>query len=162
MAKREEFDNNVFVKDVVSDMVNDPSEEKMIHVIAELIIRVNDEGEVPMAMMNELHIAWGFSPDIETEEVFSGDEEIGNRMVVVVTDDGSQWIPLYTSRDEIQDIPYSNDIRNVPIRTLLEKACDVEDIDGILINPHTDSLALRKPALELILDHADGELRHAC
>ena len=162
MANSEEFDNNVFIKDVVSDMVNDPSEEKLMHVIAELIIRVNDEGEALMAMMNELHIAWGFSPDIETEDVFSGDEEIGNRMVVVVTDDDRQWIPLYTSRDDIRDLPDSNDIRNVSIRTLLEKACDAEDIDGIVINPHTESLALHKVVIELILDHADGEFRHAC
>ena len=157
----EEFDNNVFIKEVVGDLVKDPSEEKFMHIIAELVIRVNDEGEVPTAMMNELHIAFGLDPDIETDEVFSGEEEIGNHMIVVVTDDGQKWFPLYTSREEIRDIPDSNDIRNVSIRTLLEKACEVDDVDGIIINPATDSVALRKVALGFILDHADGELRHA-
>lgn len=160
MAK-EEFDNNVFIKDVVSDMVNDPCEEKFLHIIAELIIRVNEDGEVPAVMMNELHIVWGLDPDVETDEVFAGDEDIGNKMIVVVTDDGNKWFPLYTSRDEMKEVPDSNDIRDIPIRTLLEKACEVDDVDGIIINPSTDSVALHKMALEFILDHADGELRHA-
>ena len=160
--KNEEFDFNLCIKEVAGQMTKDPCYDNFLHVIAELIIRINDEGSVPMIMMNELHITWGFSPDIETDEVFAGDEKIGNRMSVLVTDDGCKWIPLFTSKDEFKDVPESNVVKDIPIRIILEYACDEDDVDGIIINPFTDSVALRKEALELVLDNADGSFRHAC
>ena len=158
----EEFDFNHCIKEVAEQMAKNPCHDNFLHVIAELIIRINDEGEAPVVKMNELHIAWGFDPDIETDEVFAGDERIGNRMSVLVTDDGCKWTPLFTGKEELGDVPETNVVTDIPIRTILEYACDDEDIDGIIINPFSDSVALRKEALELILDNADGSVRHAC
>ena len=162
MKDQEEFDNNLFIKEVAEQFVKDPSEENFLQVVAELIVRINDEGTVPTVMMNELHIEFGFDPDIETDKVFAGDKKIGNRMAIFVTDDRCKWLPLFSTVEEIHDVPETNAIADVPIRTILENACDEEEIDGILINPFTDSIALRKEALVFILDNADGQFRHAC
>ena len=158
----EEFDFNLCIKEVAEQMVEKPCYENFLHVIAELIIRINDDGVAPMIMMNELHITLGFDPDIDADEVFAADESIGNRMSVLVNDDGCRWIPLYSSRDELRDVPETNVVKDIPIRTILEYAYDEEGVDGIIINPFTDSVALRKEALKIVFDNADGSISHAC
>ena len=158
----EEFDFNLCIKEVAEQMVKNPCYEYFLHVIAELIIRINDDGVAPMIMMNELHITLGFDPDIDADEVFAADESIGNRMSVLVTDDGCRWIPLYSSRDELNDVPETNVVKDIPIRTILEYAYDEEAVDGIIINPFTDSVALRKEAIKIVFDNADGSISHAC
>ena len=159
--KNEEFDNNLFIKEVAEQFVKDPSEENFLHVIAELIVRINDEGKAPTIQMNEFHIALGFDPDIETDKVFADDKKIGNRLAIFITDDGSKWLPLFSTVDEIRDVPETNAVADIPIKTILENACEEDGIDGIIINPFTDSVALRKEALMFILDNADGQFRHA-
>ena len=159
----EEFDYNMCIKEVVGQMLDDPSYDNFLHVIAELIIRVNDEGCVPTLMLNEIRIVWGVEPDTELEDVFPEDNGMGNKIVAFSSNrDGLKWLPIFTSREEVGDYAETNTVKYVPIREILERAYEDDDAAGIIINPNTDGFALRKEAIEIILNNSDGSVRHAC
>ncbi len=163
MNNNDKFDFNVFLKDAVTEMVNNPCEENYMPVIVELLMRVNDEGTVPTPFQNEMHVVFGFDTDIEIEDIFPEDMEMGNKVIVLYDKEfGYKWLPLYTGREEIQTDPESVTVRNMPIRELMEQVLDNEELMGIIINPDTDCLVVCRDALEFILDNADGEIRHAC
>ena len=154
---------NSILKDYVTEMVKNPCMENYLPVIARLIMRVNDEGTVPVPVQNEVHVALWFDPDTEIEDIFSEDMEMGNKVIVMYdTECGYKWLPLYTGREELLRDRENVTVKDMPIRELIEQALDNEELMGIMINPDNDCLVVCRDALEFILDNADGEIRHAC
>lgn len=163
MNNNGKFDFNILLKDAVTEMVKNPCEENYLPVIAELIMRVNDGGTVPVPFQNEMHVALGFDPDMEIEDVFPEDMEMGNNVTVLYdTEFGYKWLPLYTGREEILRDRKEVTVKDMSIRELIEQALDNEELMGIIINPDNDCLVVCRDALEFILDNADGEIPHAC
>ena len=163
MKNNDEFDYNLFIKDVVEDMKKNPSDEAFLHVLAELIMRVNDEGTVPTPIQNEIRVVLFVDSDTEIDDVFPSDMEMGNRIVVLEYDnDGSRYLPLYTGREELKKLEGTNAVKDIPIRDIFEQVLDSNEFAGVIINPDTDCLFIYREAIEFILDNADGQFRHAC
>ena len=156
------FDYNLCIKDVVEQMLEDPCYDNFLHVIAELIIRVNDEACVPTPMQNEIHMVWGVEPDAKLEDVFPENTDMGNHIVSFSSDrDGLKWLPIFTSREEVGEYAETNTVKDVPIREILERAYEDDKFAGVIINPNTDGFAIFKETIEIILDSSDGSIRHA-
>ena len=163
MNNNDRFDFNVFLKDAVTEMVKNPCDENYIPVIAELMMLVNDEGTVPSPVQDEMHIAMGFNPDAELEDIFPEDMEMGNKVIVMHDMQfGCKWLPLFTGRNELRDDDIESTVKEIPVREILEQVLEDEEIMGIIINPNSDCLAVIRNTIEFILDNADGEIRHAC
>lgn len=63
-----------------------------------------------------------------------------------------QFVPLFTSEEELADAPEADMYLNVPVRILMEEAITVKDIKGVVINPFGDQFVIPKDMVELALD----------
>jgi hypothetical protein len=159
---KEEFDLNEYFDDAVAQMRDDPCLVNFSHVVAALALMANKECEVPTPLQDEVHVVWNFDPNIELEDAFPEDMEVGNRIVVMSDGDGCKWLPVYTNREELIDLAETNAITNIPVRAILEQVLEDEMFEGVIINPDTTCLAVYRETVEFILDHADGEFLDAC
>ena len=151
---KDEFLNNMYIKDSIKEcMASEDKDPSMVFV--ELILRLNEAGKAPMPLMNFTSIVFELDPDVEIEDIFDGGPEPDEMFVYVEDEDGSKWFPLFTDREEIGVEARDNAVKEVPIREIFEKAIYTPGIKGIIINPHTDGLAISNEGLEFMLDKAD-------
>ena len=159
---KEEFDLYEYFDDAVTQMRDDPCLENFSHVVAALALLVYKDCEVPTPLRDEVHVVWSFNHDIEIEDAFPEDMEVGNRIVVMSDGDGCKWLPVYTNKEELIDLAETNAVTNMPVREILEQVLEDEKFEGVIINPDTTCLAIYRETVEFILDHADGEFLDAC
>ena len=151
--ENEEFDYNLCIKEVVGNMVENPCQENFMHVIAEMVLRINAEATVPTPMQKVTYIVLGLDPDAQLKDAIPRDTEEENKIAVFTDENGTNWLLLFSTFDELQDLQYEHRIDYVPIRDIFEKALEDETIEGILINPYSDSYALRKDVIGFVLEH---------
>ena len=161
MAKSMEFIDNFTIKLAAEDLINEPGEEAFKNLALELAIHIRNNGRVPTPVQNELHVVLGLEPDAELADVFPEDRDIGNRIVVVCDDDGGRWLPIFTERDELQGMEKTNTIKVLTIREIIEQVYYEDEYEGIIINPNTDALGLRKESLGIVLACADKDYPEA-
>ena len=147
----DEYMNTVFIKEAVEEYREKEDEMNPMVVFAGIISRMEEDGKAPMPLMNLIHVIWGFDPNLELEEIFAGEAKPDDLFVTVTDPDGKKWLPLFTSVAEIEGPERKNKIKEVPIKTIMERAIITPGISGIVINPYTDGLSVFKPALEFML-----------
>ena len=160
MKSDNEIDNDVFVKDTAERFLESQEPEEMLELLIQIAIRIKDRGTAPSPMMNATSIVFGLDPDTEIEDIFPEDFE-PERRKCLIDHDGECWIPFFTSSDEIKNFD-DTEVTDVPIREIVEEALFEENINGIVINPDTIALALRKELLAVILDLVDKVDSEAC
>ena len=159
MNNSNEYVDNLFIKFAAADLISNFSEETRSRLLLQFIVRMKDDGTAPAPMMNSVHVALNFSPDIELEDVFPDDFEPEKRNCLMGYEDKT-YMPLFTDVDELDDFADSNIVEPMPIKDIIEKALEDEDIAGIVINPFNEALCLTRDTLEFILclfDEADSE-----
>ena len=154
---KEEFLNNMYIKDSIKECRESEDQDPSM-VFVEIILRMNEEGKAPMPLMDITRIVFELDPDIEVEDIFDGGPEPEEVFVYIEDEYGNKWFPLYTDMEEIDDCARGNAVREVPIRDILEKAIYTPGIKGIVVNPHTDGMAISNEGVEFILERADALL----
>ena len=154
---KEECLNNMYIKDSIKECKESEDKDPAM-VFVEIILRMNEEGKAPMPLMDITHIVFELDPDIEAEDIFDGGPEPEEVFVFVEDEDGNKWFPLYTDMEEIDVCARGNAVREVPIRNILEKAIYTPGIKGIIVNPHTDGLAINNEGIGFMLERADDLL----
>ena len=64
--------------------------------------------------------------------------------------------------DELDGLEDTNVVEDVPIRTIIELAFDDGEVAGLVINPNSEALAMRKELLFVILDLLNKDDSEAC
>lgn len=146
--------NNKYIKDSIKECRESEDMDSAM-VFVEIILRMTEAGTAPMPLMDITRIVFELDPDIEVEDIFDGGPEPEEVFVYIETEDGSKWFPLYTDMSEIGVDARDNAVREVPIRNILEKAVYTPGIKGIIVNPHTDGLAISNEGVEFMLERAD-------
>jgi len=146
--------NNKYIKDSIKECRESEDMDSAM-VFVEIILRMTEAGTAPMPLMNFTSIVFELDPDIEVEDIFDGGPEPDELFVYIEDEDGNRWFPLYTDMEEIGVEARDNAVREVPIREILEKAIYTPGIKGIIVNPHTDALAINDKGVEFMLDKAD-------
>ena len=154
---KEEFLNNMYIKDSIKECRESEDQDPSM-VFVEIILRMNEEGKAPMPLMDVTRIVFELDPDIDVEDVFDGGPEPEEVFVFVEDGNGDKWFPLYTDMEEIDECARGNTVREVPIRTILDMAMYAPGIKGIVVNPHTDGMAISNEGVEFILERADALL----
>ena len=146
--------NNRYIKDSIKECRESEDMDSAM-VFAEIMLRMTEAGTAPMPLMNFTSIVFELDPAIEVEDIFDGGPEPDELFVYIEDEDGNRWFPLYTDMEEIGVEARDNAVREVPIREILEKAIYTPGIKGIIVNPHTDALAINDKGVEFMLDKAD-------
>ena len=161
MKTQDEELNKMYIKEPAKDFIDSEEPEAMFLLIAQIVARIHDEGTAPTPIMNSTEIVWGVPPDVELEDVFSEDHEMKRRSCLVEVD-GEKWFPLFTDIDELEGLEETNVVEDIPIKTIIKLAFEDGEVSGIVINPNSEALAMRKELLYVILDILDREDSEAC
>lgn len=161
MKTLDEEMNQIYIKEAVQEYLKSDEPEDMFLLIAQIVERIHDGGTVPVPMMNSTNIVWSVPPEAELEEVFPADEE-PERKSCLLEYEGEKWFPFFTDVDELGGLEETNVVEDIPIRTVIELAFNDEDVSGIVINPNSEALAMRKELLYVILHLLEKDDSEAC
>ncbi len=148
------FLNNMYIKDSIKECKESVDMDPSM-VFVEIILRMTEGGKAPMPLMDITRIVFELDPDIEIDDIFDGGPEPEEVFVYIEDENGNKWFPLYTDMEEIDVEARANAVREVPIRDILEKAIYTPGIKGIVVNPHTDGLAISNEGVEFMLERTD-------
>lgn len=158
---KDEFLNRIYIKEPAEQFLKTETPEDMYQLVAHILVRINDEGTAPTPMMDILRVVIGIDPSMELEDVFPPDKEPIRRNCLVGCE-GRKWLPLFTDVSELNSLEDRNVVEDTPIKYIIERAFYDSDVDGLMINPYTDALALNKEMLGVILTLLDDEDFEAC
>ena len=146
--------NTVYIKEVIGAFTECPDDDNALMIFAHLLFRISKNGKAPVALQDEMRVVWDFNPDAVPEDIFESMPEHGTTFVAC-NEDGEQWMPLFTSREEMGELLESNEVIEVPIREILERICDDPALQGLVINPETDAFAIDRDGVRFLLERVD-------
>lgn len=149
----DEFLNTLYIKEIVEEFYADQTEEKCFSIAGHLFLRMNEGGEAPMPLLNITRIVFGLNPELEIDEVFSG--EVPELFIAYYGKNGTKWLPLFTDRSEMKGLEKTNPVKEVPITEIVSKAVESEEFAGVIINPETDNYVLVKDACIFLLEKGE-------
>lgn len=161
--KNEAYANNEYIEMAITEVHRTRHVEAFYTVIEVLMKRMSEGGEAPMPMV----VSEGFFPLPEIPET-ENLEEIAEALVgqtvtfkedvkfgmdTMQDSDGKQWIPLFTSEEELSKQPTTNITMNIAIEQILRAGLAGDDVEGIVINPFGEYLEIPKRILEITFEH---------
>lgn len=155
-SKNEEL-NCKYIKEYVQKYLETDDPEDCLRLAINIFIRAKDGGTVPSPMRTATRVTLGLDPGLELEDVFPADSEPGKTSSLITEENGEIWMPLFTGYDEIDRLGSTTVVEDRLISDIIEEAFNDEDISGLVINPFSDGLSLRKELLYAILHLNEDE-----
>jgi len=156
------YENNRGIKEAAAQAGLTNGVDEKFNVLKALHLRVAEDGEAPMPMVDVNNAFGSLDPDnIKMGETFSLGQELRLRMDTVMDEDGNEWYPLYTDEEEVNKQPTTNVIINASIKVILETALNSDKVQGVVINPFSEKMILSKKAVEIILAEWEGDDQEA-
>ena len=124
---------NEKIENAIASLQADASEERLAHTLTVIRRRMRENGQFIVAV-----------------EPPSGEEQI--KVQAVKTPDGKNWWMAFTSFEE--ELKGSNSVMSTfltDINKMFTSALEVDEIDGIIINPWNRTIMLDKNLISIIL-----------
>lgn len=121
------------IEEAIVNIQKEPTEENLVRALSIVRHRMNDKGQLIIAVEPPL-------PDGKLN------------LQVIKTEDGQMWWTVYTSFDE--ELKGADNIKSTfltDIDKLLKSALQVDEISGIIINPWNKTLMLDKELIKIII-----------
>lgn len=125
----DEYKMNIYLKECAQDYIKNPNDETMANLLAEFVVRIEDECEALVPM------------EVEGDRIHYD----------TVSDGQDEWIPMYTDWDELTKKQPTRYTMSLPIRNIVEDAFRSRKTEGIIINLHSEEVFIGKPELDWIL-----------
>lgn len=125
----DEYKMNIYLKERAQDYIKNPNDETMANLLAEFVVRIEDECEALVPM------------EVEGDRIYYD----------TVSDGQDEWIPMYTDWDELTKKQPTRYTMSLPIRLIVEDAFESRKAEGIIINLHSEEVFIGKPELDWIL-----------
>lgn len=126
-------------------------------VIALIVNLIKIKTEVPAAFA-DVGAAILNNPnkgEIKAEDFFKLKEANILQLGSIKSPDGRNWVPLFTTTEEMARRPMPPVVMNCTIEEIIRTTYSKPAIDGIVINPFGDSMVLTKPLMKIIVDTID-------
>ena len=127
--REDEYKMNIYLKERAQDYIKNPNDETMANLLAEFVVRIEDECEALVPM------------EVEGDRIHYD----------TVSDGQDEWIPMYTDWDELTKKQPARHTMSLPIRNIVEDALRSRKTEGIIINLHSEEVFIGKPELDWIL-----------
>lgn len=159
MKSMDELMNDVYIKETAQKFIASDEPEDLLELAVQIMMRIKENGTSPAPLMNVTNICWTLDGNVELEDVFEHDDEFPQKVCLIEDEHGEQWMPLYTECAEIEGLDENHEIIDRPILETVIEALERDDLSGLLINPFSEGLALRKEVLYAILHmmECDGD-----
>jgi len=161
MDSKNEKLNIELIKEPLKKYLQTDDPEDFFAMIINIYERMTADGTVPSPMKTEPRIVVGIDPDLEIEDVLPSDKGPLQRSGLIEEEDGNKWIPLFTDSSELGKLSKTTVLVERPIREIVTEAFENENLSGMVINPYSDALSLRKEIIYVILQLDDDGLEGA-
>ncbi len=84
-------------------------------------------------------------------------EEVELSFSVVETEDGETWVVAFTGEDQLSEQEDDEDFYLLPIADLLLNVQQLDDAEGIILNPWTTPFAVQKDMIQFLLERFDED-----
>ena len=121
------------IEEAIVNIQKEPTEENLVRALSIVRHRMNDKGQLIIAVEPPL-------PDGKLN------------LQVIKTEDGQMWWTAYTSFDE--ELKGSGSVMSTfmaDIEKMFESAINAEGIEGIIINPWNRTIMLDKELIRIVL-----------
>ncbi len=152
------LDGNSIIEDAIERYYEKQDRESLIAVLEAIRHRMHEDGHFmipvipPQAAIDMVDIE-----HVKVGDTVTSEEELHFRLHHIETNDGKQWLAVFTSREEYEKGERSSIISNF-IESMLKSCRDMSE-EGIVINPWGKSFMLTKDLINLILDADKPENR---
>ena len=153
--EKDELMETTILKESVEEFLKDPCDERAVYVMTHVALLAATGSKAYMPLLNLTCMVLDFNPDTKAEDLFGDNPEPDELFAFIESEDGCRWFPLYTDMSELDGAEKTNAVRVVTVRSIIEAALDTEAVDGIMINPNSDSFAISRDAFEFMLEQAD-------
>lgn len=131
----DELKGNERIEEAISSLQKEPSQEMLAHTLTVIRRRMNENGQFVVA--------------VEPPKL---GQAMSMQLKAVKTSDGKIWWTAFTSFDE--ELKGADSVMSTfmtDIRKLFVSALEVDDIEGIIINPWNRTIMLDKNLINIIL-----------
>ena len=132
----ETLKGNELIEEAICALQGEPSQEMLAHTLTVIRRRMNEDGQLIVSV----------------EPPKPGDTS-SIQLRAVKTGDGSLWWSAFTSFDE--EMKGSDGVMSAfmtDIRKLFESALEVDEIEGVIINPWNKTIMLDKNLISIVLN----------
>lgn len=143
--------NNSNIEKAILNFYNEKTDEKYIDVLKEICAGMfnNCQFIIP------IHLPQEAMDMFNTEKINSGDEEELNndfqfKLLKLTLDNGSDYIAAFTNEGETSNGPSTSTI-SYTIKDFFEGVKDLEDVEGVIINPWGNKFILSKNLVDVVL-----------
>lgn len=152
-----DYAENRVIKEAIAELRRNGSNEKFIDALYTILIRMMDQGEVPVPMIDENQLM----ESIDLEQLKIGDSltfDRDLRLVFAKLEDGQGgcWLPMFTDEDEMNRVAFSGIRINMQIETVLRAAMQIENVKGVVVNPFGQNLTLDAGLLEIMMERYES------
>ena len=133
MILDENLQKNEEIETAIAALQQEPTQEMLAHALTVIRRRMNNEGQLVVAV-----------------DVTAGSTQMGARSIQ--TEDGGIWWSAFTSFEE--EMRGSDQVMSTflgSMRQLFEAALSTDGINGIIINPWNRTITLDKELIRIIL-----------
>lgn len=144
--KDNELTGNEFIENAIEALQKEPSEEMLAHTLTVIRRRMNDNGQLIIAVEPPM-------PGQQSEHgKISSQQGYGLKLKAVKTADEKLWWTAFTSFDE--EVKGADSVMSTfmtDIRKLFDAALKVDEIEGIILNPWNRTIMLDKKLIKIII-----------
>lgn len=144
--KDNELKGNELIENAIEALQKEPSEEMLAHTLTVIRRRMNDNGQFIIAVEPPM-------PGYPSEHgKISCQQGYGLQLKAVKTADEKLWWTAFTSFDE--EVKGADSVMSTfmtDIRKLFDTALNVDEIEGIILNPWNRTIMLDKKLIKIII-----------
>ncbi len=144
--KDNELTGNELIENAIEALQKEPSEEMLAHTLTVIRRRMNDNGQLIIAVEPPM-------PGHPSEHgKISSQQGYGLKLKAVKTTDEKLWWTAFTSFDE--EVKGADSVMSTfmtDIRKLFDAALKVDEIEGIILNPWNRTIMLDKKLIKIII-----------
>ena len=153
LSRKDDFPNiNEMIEDAIDQYYVQNNKDGMLEFMKTLLISIEQGGElvVPYITTHSI-LSKEQLNSINIGDTFTLDHDVKLKLETVKDVKGNEWMGVFTSTNEMQKGSSGNVQINQSILSILKSVLDLEEVNGIVINPFGKHIQISKNMIVLLI-----------
>lgn len=153
LSRKDDFPNiNKMIEDAIDQYYVQNNKDGMLEFMKTLLISIEQGGElvVPYITTHSI-LSKEQLNSINIGDTFTLDHDVKLKLETVKDVKGNEWVGVFTSTNEMQKGSSGNVQINQSILSILKSVLDLEEVNGIVINPFGKHIQISKNMIVLLI-----------
>lgn len=147
------LEGNHAIEAAIDQLYIQNDKDGMLLFMEVMVSRMQQDGDLAVPYTSDMRlISEDQARKVQIGQQFSLEQDLKLKMETVSSDDGKEWMGLFTSSNEMHKGSAGNIQINQSIEDMLRLALKWENVEGIVINPFGKYVQMSKELIELIIN----------